>query len=261
MTRVAGVRLLAAAVTIALLAACGSSPTPEPAVPGTTSTPPAAQQEPGLPPADRARAELERRGLETTESAFLDRCFAGDDDAVALFLEAGFPANTKGPRGSALDDALSAKSAPVVKRLLAAGADPNEVVDADSATVILHRAVDSGDPELVRLLVAAGAESRPNRYRVTPLMSAALEGRLEMVKTMVDAGAKVTSRDTSGGTALSYAVLRGHVEVARLLIAAGSDVPRDREMLLKLAKDSRNGAMLALIREATAKAKPPAEKK
>ena len=205
-------------------------------------------------PAEKARGQLEAEGLAWSEEAFLDQCFHGDIEAVRLYLDAGMSANTSSGRGSALSDALSQKHLDVVKALLAAGADPNEVVD-DYGTRLLHHAVDTGDPAFVAALLDAKANpSVANSYKATPLMSAALEGQLEMVKRLVAAGAKVTFRDTSGGTALSCAVLRGHLEVAKVLISAGADVRRDRDDLIALAKRGKNPAMEKLIREAAAKA-------
>ena len=86
-----------------------------------------------------------------------------------------------------------------------------------------------------------------NQYRVTPLMSASLEGEIEMVKLLLARGAKVTSRDPSGGTALSCAVLRGHLDIARMLISAGADVRRDRSELLDLARGAKNKEMERFI--------------
>jgi ankyrin repeat protein len=169
---------------------------------------------------------------------------------VDVFLEAGMPARTRGPRGSALNDAMSPRGLAVAKALLAAGADPDETVD-QYGTTLLHRAVDSGDPDLVQALLAARAEPGPvYRYRVSPLMSASLAGQVEMVALLIAGGADIRPRDTAGGRALSYAVLRGHLEIARALIAAGADVERDRKDVIDLARQEKNTAMEQLILEA-----------
>lgn len=46
---------------------------------------------------------------------------------------------------------------------------------------------------------------------------------MEVVQTLLDAGADVHARDSAGGTALHAATLRRHVDVARALLEAGSD--------------------------------------
>lgn len=206
--------------------------------------------DPDLPADERARRQLEGMGIEASEEALLEHAFEGDEEAVALLLAAGVPATARGGRGSALDDAIGQKHLGVAKALLAAGADPDEKVDT-YGTTILHRAVDTGDPAFVAALLEAGATaSVANQYRITPLMSASLEGRLEIVKLLIAAGAKVTARDTSGGTALSSAVLRGHVEVVEALLAAGADVQRDRDLLLELAQREGHAEVERVIREA-----------
>lgn len=49
------------------------------------------------------------------------------------------------------------------------------------------------------------------------------KGSLEVVKTLLDAGANVDARDSAGGIALHAATLRRHVNVVRVLLEAGSD--------------------------------------
>ena len=51
----------------------------------------------------------------------------------------------------------------------------------------------------------------------------ARKGSLEVVQTLLDAGANVDARDSAGGIALHAATLRRHVDVARVLLEAGSD--------------------------------------
>lgn len=58
------------------------------------------------------------------------------------------------------------------------------------------------------------------------LESAAGNGKLEMVKTILAAGAWVDSRDTNGNTALFAAAWKGHLEVVHHLLAQGADVNR-----------------------------------
>lgn len=49
------------------------------------------------------------------------------------------------------------------------------------------------------------------------------QGALEVVQTLLGAGADVCARDSAGGTALHAATLRRHVHVARALLEAGCD--------------------------------------
>ncbi|MDP5290919.1 ankyrin repeat domain-containing protein [Oceanimonas sp. CHS3-5] len=56
------------------------------------------------------------------------------------------------------------------------------------------------------------------------LRAAAINGNAAAISTLLDAGAKLESRDDNGRTALMLATRRNQVEAARLLIAAGADV-------------------------------------
>ena len=58
----------------------------------------------------------------------------------------------------------------------------------------------------------------------TPLLHAAHEGNLEVVRALIDAGANVNAADNSGKTPLMIAANGSDLEVVRCLIAAGANV-------------------------------------
>jgi ankyrin repeat protein len=60
------------------------------------------------------------------------------------------------------------------------------------------------------------------RYK-TPLMHAASEGHVEIVKLLLAKGAEVNAQ-TDEGTSLMMAVRGGHLEIVRLLLAAGAQI-------------------------------------
>ena len=121
----------------------------------------------------------------------------------------------------------------VIRALLAAGADPSAF--SDDGWTPLHAAAESNEhpDEVVAVLVAAGAD--PNALTLrgkTPLhVAARYNERPEMVAALVAAGANSSLRDDDGSTPLHEAALSGkHPSLVALLVAVGADVNvRDRD--------------------------------
>lgn len=89
----------------------------------------------------------------------------------------------------------------------------------------LLRAVERGDPEAVRALLAGGADVNERcRSGQTALMSAAAHGHLEAVRLLLRAGANVNARRDDGMTALLHAAFFGHADVVRVLLDEGADL-------------------------------------
>lgn len=89
--------------------------------------------------------------------------------------------------------------------------------DEDGNTALMY-AVGSGDAELVRLLVQAGAEvNTANGQGMTPLMYAAMLDAPEVVWALIEAEADVSARDADGYSAFMYAVQYASPEVMKLL--------------------------------------------
>jgi hypothetical protein len=79
-------------------------------------------------------------------------------------------------------------------------------------------------PELRRLHAGGVAMGAPKAGMVTPLMSAANLGRLELVRFLLSTGVDLHAKDQDGRTALMYAADEGRAAVVRLLIERGADV-------------------------------------
>ena len=82
-----------------------------------------------------------------------------------------------------------------------------------------------GHLEVVRLLVESGAKIDQGKTDdgATPLFIAAQQGDLEVVRLLVQSGAKKDQGKTdTGATALSMAACNGHLEVVRLLVESGA---------------------------------------
>ena len=64
---------------------------------------------------------------------------------------------------------------------------------------------------------------RANKDEETPLWIASQQGRLEVVKVLLEAKAEVDRVDAQGFTPLIMATQRGKLVVVRVLLAAGAD--------------------------------------
>lgn len=71
-------------------------------------------------------------------------------------------------------------------------------------------------------LIKAGADIELGAS--TPLMEAAQEGHLELVRYLLQAGANVHAQTQTGDTALAYACENGHTDVADLLLEYNADL-------------------------------------
>jgi ankyrin repeat protein len=121
--------------------------------------------------------------------------------------------------------AVQSEDAAAVEQLLKRGADPNEA-DAGGATALMWAIPDI---EKARRLVAAGANvnARSTDLGRTPLLVAAnYPGTVEVLKLLLAHGADLHAKDATGFTALGMAMLSSDVEVVRFLVEKGLD-PND----------------------------------
>ncbi|HYU77466.1 MAG TPA: ankyrin repeat domain-containing protein [Vicinamibacterales bacterium] len=127
-------------------------------------------------------------------------------------------------------EALVRRGAPVDTIAAAAGLGRLEdaarllpVADSHSKHVALALAAQHGHPSIVRLLLDAGED--PNRYNPegyhshsTPLHQAVWSNHADVVRLLVERGARLDIRDTVyRGTALDWAVYGGRAELAEYL--------------------------------------------
>src|SRR6267143_6051392 len=77
------------------------------------------------------------------------------------------------------------------------------------------QATMDGNLGRMRWLHFAGAKIDARSNLGNPLFLAASEGRLDAVRYLLDEGANVNSRESSGGTPLAEAAYYGHADVSR----------------------------------------------
>jgi len=93
-----------------------------------------------------------------------------------------------------------------VERLLSAGARIDKV--DNSGLAALHHAVAARQSMVTQLLLKRGAKpGLRDVFSRTPLMYAAEQGELDIVKLLVTYGARVNRRDSKGRTASNIAEL------------------------------------------------------
>jgi ankyrin repeat protein len=189
------------------------------------------------------------------------------------------------PAATPLINAVKTADKTAMRTLLDQRVDVN-APEADGSTA-LHWAADGDEPEVVELLVRAGANVKAaNRYGVTPLwlagmngsavviemllkagadantvlpegetvlMTAARTGKIDAVNVLLDHGAAVNATERwHGQTALMWAAAEGHPDVIDALIARGADI-RARSNggftpLLFAAREGRIAAVRTLLK-------------
>ena len=139
-----------------------------------------------------------------------------------------------------------------VRALLASGADVN-APQGDGMTA-LHWAAENGRVEIVKTLLFAGAfpDAATRNGGYTPLHLAARAGRSESVTALLEGGADSDIRSTTGVAPLHFAAASGVVESVRALLAHGAPVEAteaasDQTPLIFAASANRPAAIEALL--------------
>jgi ankyrin repeat protein/beta-lactamase regulating signal transducer with metallopeptidase domain len=152
--------------------------------------------------------------------------------------------------GTALMAAVDNSHDDIVQELLRAGADPNIAVRGDGTALIF--AARSGDTSLVNLLLAADAD--PNlglEGDGSPLISASRRGHADIVGQLLQNGAEIDFAVPGDGNPLIGASLGGHHHIVELLLNAGADanayVPGDETPLINAAQSGSITVAEALV--------------
>lgn len=125
---------------------------------------------------------------------------------------------------TALHLAASLDSEEMCQLLLSAGACPEGSAD-DDGNSLLHQMVKQGKLNMIRMLIKAGADiESSNVHGSTPINSAAELGLHEVVKELIDADCGVNRPNLRGRSPLSSAAMNGHLEVVKQLISAECDI-------------------------------------
>lgn len=126
--------------------------------------------------------------------------------------------------GSDVADAAMKRNTSALRSLLQQKADAN-APQADGATA-LHWAVHFDDLDMVQLLIRSGANVKAaNRFGVTPLALACINGRARIVEELLKAGADPNaSLSELGETPLMMAARTGDTATVKVLLDYGANV-------------------------------------
>lgn len=169
-------------------------------------------------------------------------CLFGDTPMARLLLDAGADVNVGNDcNWRPLHTAADGRNLDLAKLLLAHGADVNG--EDETGSTPLQRAVYRNDAAMVRLLLEKGAKPNvatvresnlwlPRRWEwhgdaiiagITPLHLAGRYADEEIVRQLLQAGARVEARDAEENTAVLYASGKPDTAPLRALLAAGGD--------------------------------------
>lgn len=112
------------------------------------------------------------------------------------------------------------------------------------------QAIMDGNFGRVRMLRFAGANINSRGHCCMPLYLAAGQGRLDVVRYLLDQGADVNTREMLGGTALTEAVYYGHTDIVKELLFRGADTNAigDEGTALDVATKKKLSAIAELLR-------------
>jgi ankyrin repeat protein len=182
----------------------------------------------------------------------------GDVAGVRAALDRGVAVDVPYGEGTALIAAAMRGSAPVVRLLLARGANPNATDDAGMTALMacalygLQTPEPDGGLTVMRLLLESGTDPNLRDERgETPLELAAIEGCLPAIQALVAAGARCGAE----GEPDPVMAAAGHLDCVRWLLERGC--PPDRRgnrgwTPLRAAVFNRDAALVDMLLNAGA---------
>lgn len=147
----------------------------------------------------------------------------GNSKVVKLLLDSDAWVHAYPQEKTVLHESVKTGSVDIVKLLLAAGADIN--VDDDSGDTPLHMAIDSENVNILKLLIDSGANvNAKNEDSDTPLHTAIEKQKVKAIKLLLDAGSDVHAQNMHKATPLHLAANYCSDDVFRLLLETGADI-------------------------------------
>jgi len=195
-------------------------------------------------------------------SGLLKAAATSDLAAARALIKSGADVNQRDGHGrTPLMVAAYRQDHQMAELLMGAGADVNALDSQRYDVLTISGVVD--DPKMVDLAIAAGANVglTTSPYDGTALIASAHLGRVEVVKSLLKAGAPMDHVNNLGWTALIEAIVLGdggerHTETLRALVNAGANVNlADRQGVTPLQLARRHGyqTMIEILENAGAR--------
>jgi len=165
------------------------------------------------------KLEVERPDSSSIDMAQFFQCaLEGNLDQLSAAIDNGVDVNAYDEnKHTALMLAAYNGHHHIIKLLIEKGANIS-LVDGVNRTALMF-ASTGPFTQAVEVLIKAGADvnSIDNEEKWTPVMMAAAEGQLDVVKVLVSNGADLKMVDIDGESSLDFAQSNGHTEVANYI--------------------------------------------
>jgi ankyrin repeat protein len=161
----------------------------------------------------------DNRGL----TPLMQAAIVGSPEAMKLLLANGADANLTNSSGSTAL-MFSVTDMAKARLLLESGANVN-LASKFGRTALLLAAMSDGSAEIVRLLIAKGADVKvADGFKTTALHAAAGGNDTETIRQLIDAGLEVDAVNLAGFTPLMTSASHGNLAAVRMLLAKGANV-------------------------------------
>jgi ankyrin repeat protein len=177
------------------------------------------------------------------------RACKGDVERVKALIEEGTAVDARDESGcTPLHWAACGDSPAVGDYLITKGADVN-ATDNLRLTPLMW----AHGPPMMKLLIAKGADLHAKSERTggrTRLQMACVAGETDIVNLLLSAGEDVNLKDERGGSLLAIAAWLGHTNVVELLIAKGADInvtDNEGRTPLKVARQQGQTGVVSLL--------------
>jgi ankyrin repeat protein len=151
----------------------------------------------------------------------MNAAIAGSTAAMGFLIEQGADVNAHNAFGTTAL-MMAATDAAKVRLLLEHGADVN-AASKQGRTAMFVAAMSNPSLDIVRLLIARGADIRTkDAFQNTLLTAAAYGNDIATIRLVLDAGIDVNAADVVGVTPLLGASYNGNLQAVRLLLSKGA---------------------------------------